>query len=119
MNIKRVKGDVGEALAARWLKRHRYRVLEQNYACRYGEIDIIAQKGGLLCFVEVKTREVGSYGRPAEAVDYRKQQRILKTANVYLAQHPCDLQPRFDVAEVITDHGRCSEINYIENAFGE
>ena len=119
MNIKRVKGDVGEALTVKWLKRRRYKILEHNYSCRCGEIDIIARKGELLCFIEVKTREVGSYGRPAEAVDARKQQRILKTANVYLAQYPCDFQPRFDVAEVVTDHGKCQEINYIENAFGE
>ena len=119
MNIKRIKGDAGEERAVRWLKRRRYNILERNYSCRWGEIDIIAQKGDVLCFVEVKTREVGSYGRPAEAVDSRKQQRILKTANVYLACHPCDLQPRFDVAEIVTSGGKCSEINYIENAFGE
>ena len=119
MNIKRVKGDAGEELTVKWLKRRRYKILERNYSCRWGEIDVIAQKGEVLCFVEVKTRAAASFGRPAEAVDVRKQQRILKTANVYLAQYPCDFQPRFDVAEVVLDDGKCREINYIENAFGE
>ncbi|HBL41699.1 MAG TPA: YraN family protein [Ruminococcaceae bacterium] len=119
MNIKRVKGDVGEELTVKWLKRHRYKIIQRNFSCRWGEIDVIAQKGDVLCFTEVKTREIDSYGRPAEAVDYRKQQRILKTANVYLTQNPCDLQPRFDVAEVVTEKGKLAEINYIENAFGE
>ena len=119
MNIKRVKGDVGEELTVKWLKRRRFKVLERNFSCRWGEIDVIAQKGEVLCFVEVKTRGAASFGRPSEAVDARKQQRILKTANVYLAQHPCDLQPRFDVAEVVLDNGKCLEFNYIENAFGE
>ncbi len=118
MNNKRIKGDAGEELAAKWLKRRRYQIIERNFSCRWGEIDVIAKKGDLLCFVEVKTRAADSFGRPAEAVDYRKQQCLLKTASVYLAQHPCDLQPRFDVAEVVLDGGRCLEINYIENAFG-
>ena len=82
-------------------------------------LQYLERTGEVLCFVEVKTRAAASFGRPAEAVDIRKQQRILKTANVYLAQHPCDLQPRFDVAEVVLDNGKCLELNYIENAFGE
>ncbi len=114
-----MKGDVGEELTVKWLRRHRYKILQRNFSCRWGEIDIIAQKGNILCFTEVKTREINSYGRPAEAVNYRKQQCILKTAGVYMTQNPSDLQPRFDVAEVVTDSGRLSEINYIENAFGE
>ncbi len=119
MNIKRIKGDIGESYTAKWLKRHRYKVTDTNYSCRFGEVDIIATKGGFICFVEVKTRCVNSVDRPASAVGFAKQRRLITTAQHYLASYPCELQPRFDVAEVITDGDKVKDFNYIENAFGE
>lgn len=119
MNVKRIKGDKGEDYTCQRLKRRFYKILETNYSCRFGEIDIIARKGGYICFIEVKTRSSASLDRPATAVDYNKQRRILTTAQHYLMTNPVDLQPRFDVAEVITDSGKVKEFNYIENAFGE
>ncbi|MBQ8027733.1 MAG: YraN family protein [Clostridia bacterium] len=119
MNIKRIKGDAGESYTAKWLRKHRYKVTDTNYSCRFGEIDIIARKGDFICFVEVKTRSSTAIDRPASAVGIPKQRRIITTAQHYLASFPCELQPRFDVAEVITDGDRIKEFNYIENAFGE
>ena len=119
MNIKRIKGDLGEEYTAKWLRKHRYKVTDTNYSCRFGEIDIIAVKKGFICFVEVKTRSVDAVDRPASAVGIAKQRRIITTAQHYLASFPCELQPRFDVAEVITCGDKIMDFNYIENAFGE
>ena len=119
MNVKRIKGDIGEEYTRKCLARRFYKILGTNYSCRFGEIDIIARKGKFICFVEVKTRSANAVERPVAAVDYNKQRRILTTAQHYLMAHPCGLQPRFDIAEVITDEDRVIEFNYIENAFGE
>ena len=119
MNIKRLIGDAGESYTAKWLKKHRYKIVENNYSCRFGEIDIIAQNKQFICFVEVKTRAQTAIDRPASAVGYAKQRRIITTAYHYLNENPVDLQPRFDVAEVITNGDRVEDFNYIENAFGE
>ncbi len=119
MNFNRIKGDKGESFTAKQLKKRGYKIVECNYSCRFGEIDIIARNKEYICFVEVKTRSSNGWGRPAEAVDYRKQQRILITAQHYLASAPSNLQPRFDVAEVITEDDGIKDFNYIENAFGE
>ncbi len=119
MNLKRVKGDIGERYTAKWLRRHRYKVIDTNYSCRFGEVDIIATKDGFICFIEVKTRSSDSIDRPASAVGIAKQRRLITTAQHYLLSHPCELQPRFDVAEVIADGDEIKDFNYIENAFGE
>lgn len=117
MNIKRIKGDEGERYTQKWLRRHRYKITACNYSCRFGEIDIIAQNKEFICFVEVKTRSADSIDRPAAAVDYHKQRRIITTAEHFLMNLSCDLQPRFDVAEVILDDVKVTDFNYIENAF--
>lgn len=113
-------GDRGEAAAAAFLEAKGYEILCRNYHCRSGELDIVARLDGILAFVEVKTRSAGSFGAPAEAVDYTKRKRIVLAASDYLWKRPADLQPRFDVVEVITrgvgDFSGC-EIRHIENAF--
>ncbi len=121
MNFKRVKGDAGERYTQNYLSKNRFKIIAANYSCRMGEIDVIAARGELLCFVEVKTRSCLSVDRPSAAVDYGKQARIIKTAQHFLMNSPEYLafQPRFDVAEVIMDGGKITEFNYIENAFGE
>lgn len=113
-------GRMGEAYAARCLERAGYRILAQNYHSRFGEIDIIAESGPYIVFVEVKTRAVGCFGAPAEAVHAVKQRRLLQTAECYLLQHPSGRQPRFDVFEVYTaPDGGVTGHNHLENAFGE
>lgn len=109
-------GEKGEAAAVEYLRRHGYAVLQQKYRTRTGEIDIIAKKDGVLVFVEVKTRRSTRYGLPAEAVTYRKQQKIIQTALCYLAQtQQSDAPCRIDVIEVYETDGR---INHLVNAFG-
>lgn len=85
-----------------------------------GEIDIIAEDGRYLAFVEVKLRKDGRYGAACEAVTLSKQRKLRVTAEFYLMRHPTSLQPRFDVAEVYAPQGISTErpdIYYIENAF--
>ena len=116
---KKQTGDAGEGYCVRHLKKHGYRVLERNYRKPCGEIDVIAEKGGVLCFVEVKTRRFDSLTAPYEAVGNKKQRRLIRAAQVYLAETGWSGFCRFDVCEVITDPGtlRLLRLNYIENAF--
>jgi len=115
----RTLGQFGEEQAARYLRRHFYRIVERNYRCRFGEIDLIASRKGVLAFVEVKLRRDGSHGLAREFVTAAKQQRILAAAELWLSQHETTLQPRFDVIEVYAPEGERGpvQINHIENAF--
>ena len=116
---RRDTGKRGEELVCRYLKKNRYKILERNFAMRYGEIDIIAYKKGHTAFVEVKTRSTDAFGTPAEAVNAKKQKTIIRTAQAYIAQAKRkDTDFSFDVAEVILNEGK-PQIRYIENAFTE
>lgn len=111
--FNRVKGISGESQAVKYLKKKKYKILQQNYKNAIGEIDIIAKLKETIIFVEVKSRLSLEFGRPAEAVDARKQNKIRLVAAAYLKQNKLLDQPcRFDVIEVLPD-----EINHIENAF--
>ncbi len=94
------KGIAGEVIAARFLREKGYRVMSSNYRSRFGEIDIIAQDGKDIVFVEVKARSENSIILPREAVTHDKQKKILRTAALYIRAYPSNLQPRFDVVEV-------------------
>ena len=83
MNTRKI-GTVQEQRVAGWLKQHGYDIVEHNFSCRFGEIDLIARKDGYLIFVEVKYRSNLGYGSPCEAVDHRKQKRISNAAAFYL-----------------------------------
>ena len=96
-------GTKGESFAAQVLQKNGAEILSRNYYTPYGEIDLIVRDGNCIAFVEVKTRRAGSITRPAEAVDRRKQKRIARSAVCYLMAHPADLQPRFDVFEIVTE----------------
>ena len=116
----RLLGRWGGALAADHLRRAGYQLLAANWRSRFGEIDLIARKGGVLCFVEVKTRSNLACGLPREYVTAAKQERIRKTAAFYLMEKGLDCPVRFDVAEVYTDGSHspaATHIEYIENAF--
>ena len=116
---KKQTGDAGEECCVKYLRRHGWRIICRNYRKPFGEIDVIAAKGGTLAFVEVKTRHYASLTQPYEAVDFRKRQRIIKAAQAFLAENDWRDQCRFDVCEVITDRETIKPIslNYIENAF--
>lgn len=111
-------GIWGEIYTARYLRDKKYEIYTANYSVRGGEIDLIARDGKSLCFVEVKTRKKETLHRPLEAVDFNKRQNIIFTSKVYMKALKEDLQPRFDVCEVLLeDDYSLFSINYIENAF--
>ena len=112
-------GKLGETAAAEYLLRRGYTILCRNYHSPYGEIDIIAKKGEILSFVEVKARRENTMAAAKEAVTPGKQKKILQTAFCYLQKNGLQGQPRFDVAEVYFEQEsqNVREINWIENAF--
>ncbi len=114
---KKIIGDLGETFAAELYEKSGYTVTKRNYHSRYGEIDLIAESEDVLCFIEVKTRNLTSLGNPAEAVDFRKQKKLTLTAMKYLGETESFKQPRFDVLEVWQQDGRIIRYNMIENAF--
>lgn len=118
--MSRAEGTWGEALAAEYLQKHGYKLAAHGYQCRFGEIDLIAWDGDILCFVEVKTRTNLQMGLPREYVTPAKQRRIKKTALFYLAAHDLDCPARFDVAEVYAEEPGDKNgvhIEYLEDAF--
>lgn len=113
-------GRWGESLVAEYLRARGWQIVGAGYRCRMGEIDLIATNRRYIAFVEVKLRKSDAYGSAAEAVNAGKQRRLQATAQLYLASHPTQLQPRFDVAEVYAPQGletRKPRIVYLENAF--
>ena len=120
MNAKKLTGDWGEACVAAYLRRNGYRIEASQFRCRMGEVDLIASRDGVLCFVEVKTRTNLSVGLPREYVTRQKQEKLRRTAACYLAAHELDCPVRFDVAEVYTDTAHsaaATRIEYLEDAF--
>jgi len=102
----RMKGTRGlgqdwEDAAARILRRAGYRILERNYRTKVGEIDIIAQEGDVLCFIEVKGRSALGFGLPEEAVNLEKQRRILRAAEWFLLRRKGETTCRFDVVSIV------------------
>jgi len=115
MRNKRRIGEEKEKLAVQYLVQKGYQILEQNFYCRQGELDIIARsKDGTVVFVEVKYRVNANYGYPSEAVNFQKRQRIAKAAQVYLYQSrlSLDIRCRYDVISIMGQ-----TITHIENAF--
>lgn len=120
MSRSNLTGAWGEALAAEYLRKKRYHLEAANYRTRFGEIDLIAANRKFIVFVEVKLRKNADFAEAREFVDYRKQNRLRTTASLYLANHPTELQPRFDVIEIYAPDGietRHPEINHLEDAF--
>ena len=96
-------GDWGEALVEKYLSERGCRIVEREWRCRFGEIDLIAEKDGVLLFVEVKLRTNLQYGAPREYVTVKKQEKLRAAALLYLSERELDVPARFDVAEVYTD----------------
>ena len=110
-------GNAGEIFAANYLERRGYKILAKNFRVRSAEIDIIAEIDGLIVFVEVKTRSDTKHGLPAEAVNFRKQQKIIQAAGVFLQDEKYfDAPCRFDVIEIYSNGSQFSA-RHIENAF--
>ena len=116
----RTLGQWGEEQVAEKLRREGWTIIARNFRCRMGEIDIVAENGRFLAFVEVKLRKNDQFASACEAVTPAKQRKLRTTAQFYLMGRPTALQPRFDVAEVYAPQGVRTEkpdIYYIENAF--
>ena len=122
---KRKTGNIGEDAAAKFLRKHGYRILERNYAELGAEIDIIAKNREYYVFVEVKTRTLGHQSpkepRPASSVTPEKQRKIIKCAACFLGRYPEKPRVSFDVIEVYIEDGqigvKIKEIKHIQNAF--
>ncbi len=113
----REKGIEGEDEACRFLKKKGYRIIDRNFRTRFGEIDIIAKEREFTVFVEVKLRNSSFYGLPEESVDFRKQKKIIKSAEFYLQKNGLsDTDCRFDVVSICgMENNR--KIKLIRNAF--
>ncbi|UCB42434.1 MAG: YraN family protein [Dehalococcoidales bacterium] len=117
---RRETGILGEKLAAEFLQGRGYRIVETNYRCPEGEIDIIARHGDFLVFVEVRTKRSKQFGSPEESITSVKQERLRLTAARYRDEHDSlPEQWRIDVVVVELNRGQTTRIELIENAVGE
>lgn len=101
---KQKEGKYGEDRACEFLERKGWRILERNFRCKAGEIDIVALGDGHLCFVEVKCRSRTDYGMPRDAVGKAKQRRLIMAAMLYMKLHPWlggEYSPRMDIIEIL------------------
>lgn len=109
---KKVLGRAGEKRGVKYLKKLGYRILKTNYVTPFGEADIVARDGDTVVFCEVKTRLTETFGTPAEAVGYKKEQRYIRIAEYFLMCAGEELPVRFDVLEVFE-----GEVRHIVAAF--
>jgi putative endonuclease len=116
---RRSLGVAGEELIARWYATSGYGLLDRNWRCREGELDLVLTRAGTLVFCEVKTRRGVAFGAPFEAVTPAKQRRLRTLALRWLAEHPEHRVPelRFDVASVLAEPGKQPVIEVLEAAF--
>lgn len=109
-------GKAGEDAAADYLEKKGYTILDRNWRKNRLELDIIATKGDIIAFVEVKTRKNTDFREPHEAVDWKKIRHIVVAADAYIKLHAIDLKIRFDIIDVVGDVGQF-QITQIEDAF--
>ncbi len=110
-------GATGEQVCAAYYKENGFQVVAANYRSRFGEVDLIVENAETLVFVEVKTRKPGSMVSGLESVTPSKQQKLRKTAELYLQAHPVDKQLRFDVVEMLHASGTYRVHRHVVNAF--
>ena len=117
MNARAGLGRGGEDVAERLFRSQGFRILDRNYRCRGGEIDLVARRGALVVFCEVKARRTDRWGEPSEAVNHAKQARLKRLAAAWLThRRPGAVDIRFDVVSVIVRRGR-SYVRHIPDAF--
>jgi putative endonuclease len=117
---RKTLGRLGEELAARTLVERGYRIRERNWRCPAGELDIVAEDGNVLAFVEVKTRRGKGFGTPEEAVTPAKQAKLVELAATYVHESAWVGDWRIDVAAVeLTPGGKVLRVEIIQNAVGE
>jgi putative endonuclease len=117
-DVNKGLGDRGEELAAAFLEKHGLRIVERNFRCKGGEVDIVARDGDTVVFVEVKTRRNMNYGVPQLALTPFKQRQISKAALTWLAKKRQHNAPaRFDVIAILLESNVTYSIEHIRNAF--
>lgn len=114
MHFRRKRGNEGERLAERYLKKKGYKLLARQFFARSGEIDLIMQHAGEIVFVEVKTRSTNAFGYPEESVTKAKIKKIYRAAEIYLRKHPTNLQPRFDLIAITIEGEDGPDIQHFE-----
>ena len=119
LNTSHLLARTGEQLAEDYFRRHQYDILDRNYRCSFGEIDLIVEKNGCLVFVEVKTRSSEAVGSPEEAVHLYKQKKLYKTAQFYLKEkNISEMDMRFDVISILLrKEEKSTTFQHFENAF--
>ena len=120
MGRNNLVGAWGEALAAEYLRKKKFKLHAAGYRCRYGEIDLIVSNKKYLVFVEVKLRKNDQFADAKAFVDYHKQNRIRTTAELYLSQNPTEMLSRFDVIEIYAPDGIETKkpiIHHLEDVF--
>jgi putative endonuclease len=111
-------GEVGERVAERWLRRQGWRIMQRRFRSGHRDIDLVAERAGVVAFVEVKARRGITFGDPVEAVGWRKQRELARSARVWIDRHGrADESYRFDVIGVWLNGERVM-VRHIENAFG-
>jgi len=116
---KQETGKLGELIACKALQKKGYRILERNYRCRHGEIDIVARHKGCLVFIEVRSKTGADFGSPEESVTYQKKQKLMSSAMEYLGSHkdaPEDWRIDFVAVELDPGCNKAKRIEIIEDA---
>lgn len=116
MAIQQIRGEKGEQIAANYLRKNNFEILERNYRAGRSEIDIICKESNTLVFVEVKTRTSSKFGNPEDFVNEAKAAKIIEGAEVYLLENGWDGAIRFDIVSVLI-YGNIEEIKHFKDAF--
>lgn len=112
-----VLGEEGERIAEAWLAQRGWRILDRRFRSGHRDLDLVAERSGIVAFVEVKTRRGKDFGHPVEAVNWRKQRELTRSASVWIARFGGQEQMfRFDVVGVVVGEGG-ARVRHIENAF--
>ncbi len=111
-----MKGETAEQIAAAFLLNRGLKIIHRNYRCRFGEIDLVAQDGKTLVFVEVKSRRTEDFGGAAASITHGKREKLLRAARHYLAQNRSMPPCRFDAVLI---RGEPPQLEWVKNAFGE
>lgn len=116
MSLKQKQGFAAEDLAYRYLSQQGLRLIERNFRCRVGELDIIMKDGANVVFVEVRSRRNNRYGTPAETITLAKQRRLIRAALYFLQQRRLDAPCRFDIIAVSQESPKPA-LEWIKDAF--
>lgn len=111
-------GALGERVAARWLERQGWRIVARRFRSGHRDLDLVASRGGVVAFVEVKARRCGTLADPVTAVGWRKRRELVRSALVWIDRHgPPAASYRFDVVAVLAGPGRRVRVRHVEDAF--